>query len=111
MLAIELLKVADRFSRVVIAKPPEPVRPLANGQLLFGGSLLLGSQTAGLPYPVKRLLGLYQQVPTQVFVPLANPGRKRAIYPAARREPGQRQWLGSPLEGIAKCGHLDPRVA
>lgn len=65
--AIQLLEIPNHRCRVVIAKPPEPVRAFTQSELMCGRLLLIHVEGAIIKRPVKMLLGLTQQVPGPVL--------------------------------------------
>ena len=89
------LERRHRFVRVVFARPPEPVRALAVGELPQRGSLLLGVQPAGGNNMIEARLGRAQQVPSAVLVRRSDPGREVAVHPTPGDERGElaeRRW-------------------
>src|SRR3989338_8240428 len=78
------IEAGDRSGRIVIAKPPEPVRAFARTKLPFGGLLLVWTEPSAGHDHVETLLGHAQQIPGAILVMGADPGREITIHPTAR---------------------------
>src|SRR5258708_13033867 len=79
---VELLELAHGLRRVVVPKPPEPVRALAEAQLP-GDAGAHGSIARGREHAVAALLRSAQQIPRAVLRRVADPCRDRALNPPA----------------------------
>src|SRR3989338_11528273 len=77
------IEAGDRSGRIVIAKPPEPVRAFARTKLPFGGLLLVWTEPSAGHDHVETLLGHAQQIPGAILVMGTDPGREISIYPTA----------------------------
>ena len=106
-----MLKVADDLGRVIVTKPPEPVGPFADSQLLHGGCFLLRIEAAVVHHPVEVGFGFTEQIPGPVLVRVTDPGGERAVNPAAGHKMRQMNRRGYGVRHqIGISGQSEPGV-
>src|SRR4030067_2328564 len=89
----QMIESGYRGRRVIVAKPPEPVRAFARTQLLLGRFLPFLAESPATHHHVETLLGGAQQVPRVIFVFGTYPRREISINPTACNDAGQAMHL------------------